>query len=593
MIETGDLQPSEAEMKDIIKLGVTDELKRKYYYRKASQKDLKRVIGLRDFHKKYVKDQILFRVLADKDASTHKTLLDVAVGRAADIHRWIRGGLSFVLGVDLAGENIRTADSGAYARYINIRSDSEGRNLPTMVFAIGNSADPLIDGSAGATPEESDILRAVFGRVNPAGPVPPYIEKYGAGRMRDGTDVIACMFALHYFFETRQAFEGLMKNIDDTLKMGGYFIGACFDGLKVRELLNGKKRDEKVIGVDGDTELWSIKKEYNDDDIDSNKEESMFGQALTVDFISIGAPHTEYLMHYNYLVRRLKEIGVEPLKEAEWKALGLNNSTELFSQTYDEAKKNNKNYVMSDAAKQFSFLNRWFIFKRNALAKPKEETAAVAETVAAVQGKPLAGQIVQIDADSAANDRYKLGVADAASWLSPIMHFPIPDEDEPATIYPSIEHYIMGMRFKLASSNPEYALTFTLTGEIHQKYNGIKQTEKAAGKLDDARLLQLLKEESAELKKNLTTSALKKLKITIKDADWIEVKDDVLKYALKARYTKDAKFKKAVDSAKAQGKYLLLYSASKTSDLGGRRLSDGTIEGDNKYGRFLMEIAGV
>jgi hypothetical protein len=240
-----------------------------------------------------------------------------------------------------------------------------------MVFTIGNSAQPLIDGSAGATPEESDILRAVFGRVNPAGPVPPYIEKYGAGRMRDGTDVIACMFALHYFFETRQAFDGLMKNIDDTLKMGGYFIGACFDGLKVRELLAGKKRDEKMIGVDGDIELWSIKKEYDDAEIDSNNEDSMFGQALTVDFISIGSPHTEYLMHYNYLVRRLKEIGVEPLKEAEWKALGLNGTTELFSQTYDEAKRNNKNYTMSDAG-SYSNVMRWQNRRKRRQQWPKQ-----------------------------------------------------------------------------------------------------------------------------------------------------------------------------------------------------------------------------
>jgi hypothetical protein len=58
------------------------------------------------------------------------------------------------------------------------------------------------------------------------------------------------------------------------------------------------------------------------------------------------------------------------------------------------------------------------------------------------------------------------------------------------------------------------------------------------------------------------------------------------------RYERDAEFHRIVDSLKAQNKALVYEAESKASDLGGVCRADGTIEGENKYGKFLMEIAG-
>ena len=67
--------------------------------------------------------------------------------------------------------------------------------------------------------------------------------------------------------------------------------------------------------------------------------------------------------------------------------------------------------------------------------------------------------------------------------------------------------------------------------------------------------------------------------------------DGLLREALRQRFEKDARFRKIVDAAKAQKKYLLFYTGSALSEMGGKRTKDGAIEGENKVGKFLMELA--
>jgi hypothetical protein len=74
----------------------------------------------------------------------------------------------------------------------------------------------------------------------------------------------------------------------------------------------------------------------------------------------------------------------------------------------------------------------------------------------------------------------------------------------------------------------------------------------------------------------------------------------VLMDALTYRWTRDERFKNAVEAARQRNKYLL-YSiksensieASSALELGGTRdVKTGQIKGENKMGRFIMQIAG-
>lgn len=667
MIRTGAEEPTAEEVAAIqaSRAGM-EEIGKKYYERKAPAQDLLAVRGLRDFHNRYIKETILYRVALRGGG---KRLLDVACGKAGDLQKWRRGNVAFVLGVDAAGENIRDPLNGAYRRYADTVAGRPAGQVPPMVFAIGDSSQPLVDGTAGATPEERDILRSVFGRVRPEGAVPPYLETTAAGALRAGADAISCMFAIHYFFEDAAHLNGLLENINQILKVGGYFVGCAFDGERVFNLLRDVPRGQSRVGKSGETLLWTITKEYDAEEL-TDDDESL-GMAIDVEFVSIGTKQREYLVPFKLLVAKMKEIGCELLTPAEAKAVQLNASTNLFDVSYAMAEKAGKKYTMEESVREFSFLNRWFIFQRKgaaptvaavelaaAEAVPATEAEARAEVevpeVAAVEAAnlgaesaamptavvpsetivpptltirrkktataaptPAAGisvirevpvsapvaagrsfapaEIFQFYGEASLKDVLKIGDPGAGRWLSPGAPFPIKDPRD-GKMYPSVEHYYAGMKYKLATDKPALAISLmSQEGRIHQKYLAQRQAETGAGArpLSQDRDTELLKMEIAEVKAESRPQAMAKYGAVYDDAAWLSIKDTVLREGLTYRWTHDKRLRAAVEGARNAGKYLLYYTGSASgSELGGkRRPEDGVIDGANKVGKILMELA--
>jgi predicted NAD-dependent protein-ADP-ribosyltransferase YbiA (DUF1768 family) len=103
----------------------------------------------------------------------------------------------------------------------------------------------------------------------------------------------------------------------------------------------------------------------------------------------------------------------------------------------------------------------------------------------------------------------------------------------------------------------------------------------------------LLKSEIAAVKLAAGGVALKKYKATVDEAKWAIEKDKVLEEAITQRWTRDARFRKIVEAARRLGKYLLYYVPGATTNLGGVREKDsGRIQGTNKVGRIMMNLAG-
>lgn len=354
-----------------------DGIKRVYYKREAPANDLKLLDGLRKFHNEWVKEKIL---LGSGLRGGGKTLIDFACGQGGDIFKWVRMEPRFCFGIDIAGEGIRDPQQGAYARYLKGWRRNGQDSMPRMVFAIGNSAHPVVSGEAGATPEEQDIMRAVMGRVAPVSTIPPYVEKVCAGALATGADCAAIMFAFHYFFESEESLNGILGNIRDSLKPGGVFIGCCFDGKKVFDALRAVPKDGSLIGQERGKELWKITKRFSETEF-VNGPESL-GMAIDVEFISIGTEQREYLVNFKYVEAKMKEYGLEYLTAEECKELGLSASTALFEESYDQARTAKMNYPMLATIKQYSFFNRWFIFRRRRgegdVAEEEEFAAAAA-----------------------------------------------------------------------------------------------------------------------------------------------------------------------------------------------------------------------
>jgi hypothetical protein len=232
-----------------------------------------------------------------------------------------------------------------------------------MVFVQGSAIRPFSTGDAGITTEDQTMLRAMFN--SPLGGAQPpnfLIESGLIGRAAQKFEAFSCMFALHYFFEKKESLDGLIRNIREGLKVGGYFFGCCFDGDSIFKFLREVPKGGVKTGIEKEAILWNIRKDYDEDELIPS--EDSLGLKINVDFISIGSSHDEYLVSFPYFVERMKENGLELLSESELKEIGLKHSTNLFSESYEMSKKSGKNYIMTDAVKQFSFLNRWFIFRK-------------------------------------------------------------------------------------------------------------------------------------------------------------------------------------------------------------------------------------
>jgi predicted NAD-dependent protein-ADP-ribosyltransferase YbiA (DUF1768 family) len=160
-----------------------------------------------------------------------------------------------------------------------------------------------------------------------------------------------------------------------------------------------------------------------------------------------------------------------------------------------------------------------------------------------------------------------------------------------------MEHYIAGMRVKLASDKPELAKTlFSREGTIHQKFltDRLALTNAGTKPLSEEEDARLLEAEVAAVKDAMRVPYLKRYKAIVDEAAWATAKDGVIEAALEQRWTKDARFRKSIEAARGLGKYLLYYTpGSTTSNVGGvRSLATGRIEGDNKIGKVMMELAG-
>lgn len=334
-----------------------------YYNRTTNQSNTK---ALRDFHNLFVKRKLIMGVSQRRD-----TLIDLAVGKAGDLPKWIGAKLSFVFGIDVSKDNIQNHLDGACARYLNERK--KHKNMPDALFVNGTSGANIRNGKAFASEKDREIARAVFGQ----GPKDReqlgngVYKQYGVGH--DGFQICSVQFALHYFFENKTSFHEFMRNVSECTKVGGYFIGTCYDGNSVFQLLSQKNKGESITIMEDGVKIYELTKQYSQTGFP--EDESGLGYAVDVYQETINKEFREYLVNYTYLVRTMEDYGFVPAEKSVAQKMGLPNSSgkfdELFTNMENELKRNPERASdyrmamnMSYGEKRISFMNRYFIFKK-------------------------------------------------------------------------------------------------------------------------------------------------------------------------------------------------------------------------------------
>ena len=276
------------------------------------------------FHNRVVKDKLIMEAcpaIIKKSGKMEGSLLDLASGSGGDTLKWKLGKLKDVVGIEIVRESVDTARD-LYRKAKGVK--------PNITYIWGDSGklifpdfDAALDGYNKGLMKKTILSKYMF-------------------------DVVSMQFAIHYLFEDEIKLRTFLQNVSDNLRVGGYFIGTSMDGKRVYDLLKGVKKP--VEGMVGDDLLWRIEKRYDVKVWDSKK--PMLGHKIEVFVSTIGIPHEEYLVNYDYLGKICGEYGLRV------------DFVRGFGEDYGDYKGEYEGEIskMSDGEKMFSFLHNEFRF---------------------------------------------------------------------------------------------------------------------------------------------------------------------------------------------------------------------------------------
>ena len=362
-------------------IGIPDEIvENDVYYNTKKGDTITR--SLRDFHNKFVKRKLILSV-----ANKGDTLMDQSVGKAGDFPKWKAVKLSFIFGIDYSKDNIENRIDGACARYL--QEKMKWNYLPKVLYLHGDSSKNIKNGNAFVDQKSKQIAKAIFGEgvKDPAVLGKGVYRQYGKGEK--GFDIISNQFSIHYFFGNKTNLNNFLRNVSECCKVGGYFIGTCYDGKKVFNTLKDKKINESItINQDG-RKMWQINKNYLQTEF--KNDDSSLGYTISVYQESINKSFSEFLVNFDYLTELIENYGFTPLTPEELKTLGFVSSIGSFSLLFDDLQKNIKEDFrlkkivgsstnMNYNEKKISFLYNYFIFKKRRPVNAKSVFNSIIKT---------------------------------------------------------------------------------------------------------------------------------------------------------------------------------------------------------------------
>lgn len=300
------------------------------------------------FHNKSIKSR-LFALFKNKNY----TLIDLACGKAGDLYKWMENRYTFVVGVDNRLDNIMNSMDGAYKRYHDVYQTTNMmmNQKFNAVFLQKDISTPWSNKESIENDTMAHMYDILWGNILRKDIEVSQMSKY-YNLMNAKFDVVSCQFAIHYMFETMDALDAFCANVNQVLKVGGYFMGTCLNGHLVNEFLS-KSPEGKQVGKINDNVVWMMEKKY-----DTFKPKSI-GQKIDVYLESINVIYEEYLVDFDLLKEKLKQYNITVLNDTDLDDLDMSQSIDTFDKWYDE-----NEYQLDTVFKTYSFLNSWFVFKK-------------------------------------------------------------------------------------------------------------------------------------------------------------------------------------------------------------------------------------
>jgi hypothetical protein len=348
-----------------LKLTMDDvEIKDLYYNRNSG---IIYTNNLRKFHNQKIK-----KLLFESTINEHKSclLIDYAIGKGGDLNKLISLKPKFVFGIDISRDNIHNSKDGVCARYIGLKR--QNNSIYNGLFIRGDSSKFIMNGDFSKVDDEEDedqkvskgVIEQVFGLREKTNHFGNYVGKlHGIGQKL--FDVGSIQFALHYMFKNEVSMHSFIKNLSDTIKVGGTFIGTCYDGSKIFNMLSKLDQSQSVdiYNKGNTTKIWSITKKYLADSFPNNEES--LGLTISVYQDSINQDIEEYLVNFSYFSQCMMLYGFEEEQYIPGTSNALPGCGE-FKLIYDHYGGDARfgNDKLTEDEKKISFLNRYFIYRK-------------------------------------------------------------------------------------------------------------------------------------------------------------------------------------------------------------------------------------
>jgi len=252
--------------------------------------------NLRRFHN-WIKRELINKAFAERsrEANGIFRLLDLSSGKGGDLQKWVDAGIKYIEGYDIHEPSVIEA-----RRRFN---ELQKRGDLSMYVSFNTM----------------DLSKTVLS---------PPAHLF---------DVVTCMFALHYFFQSESTFNTFIQSVLNNIKPGGYFVCCLFDGQRLLDKLKSGSFLTHNFQL-------TLKSELNP---------SPFGNKIGV------------LMRETVLDKETDEYIVQPEQFRNlMKAKGFELKTSMaFDQIYTKWIQE-KNPPLNVFEQEVSFLNRYYVFQR-------------------------------------------------------------------------------------------------------------------------------------------------------------------------------------------------------------------------------------
>jgi hypothetical protein len=316
---------------------------KKSYYLSNLNDNKKERFSYQNFHNHFIKYKLLYLTsisyLEKYTLGVHGKLLDLCCGKGVDINKIKRAKYAEVIGMDIDHKNIKEAQE-YYKNFIPFPK-------PKASYFRGD-AGKLIFPFQACGNTEFEKLKAK-----------EYIPfKYLF-------DTISLQFCFHYFFKDEITLRTVIQNINDNLKIGGFFIGTTFDGQRIIDEL---KKDDFISGKTPKSDImWKIEKKFKEKKLIMTDKKANYGKQIDVYVKTIGNVHPEYLVNFSFLDRILQEYGfvkifVKSFKDFYEELIQGNHGIDLTDKELEKDLEVVRK--MSEDEKRFSFLSNGFIYKK-------------------------------------------------------------------------------------------------------------------------------------------------------------------------------------------------------------------------------------